>query len=79
MEGFGVKKIMEELKSLGIVVKQVVHDKDASTMSQVMAVFEDVEESLCLCKFFIFKLTPKPMDARTSERILKNLERLTLS
>jgi hypothetical protein len=55
MEGFGVKKIMETLKYYDLNVTQVVHDKDASTMRQVMDVFEDVDEGLCLCNFlFIF-------------------------
>jgi hypothetical protein len=50
MEGFGVKKIMETLKRHDLKVTQVVHDKDASTMRQVMEVYEDAEEGLCLCK-----------------------------
>jgi hypothetical protein len=50
MEGFGVKKIMEQLKEAKLKVTQIVHDKDASTMKQAMQVFEDVEEGLCLSK-----------------------------
>ena len=50
MEGFGVKKIMETLKRHDLNVTQVVHDKDASTMRQVMDVYQDAEEGLCLCK-----------------------------
>ena len=41
-------KIMNQLKSSVITVTQIIHDKDASTMIQVMSVFQDVEESLCL-------------------------------
>jgi hypothetical protein len=52
MEGFGVKKIMEEMKSLDLKIKKVIHDKDSSTMNQVMNIFQDVEEALCLSKFF---------------------------
>jgi hypothetical protein len=56
MEGFGVKKIMEEMKNLDLKIKKVIHDKDSSTMTQVMDIFEDVMEVLCLSKFFfIFK------------------------
>jgi hypothetical protein len=54
MEGFGVKKIMEQLKRSGLKVTQVVHDKDVSTMIQIMSVFEDVEESLCFSNLFVF-------------------------
>jgi hypothetical protein len=54
MEGFGVKKIMLQLKEAGLTVTQIVHDKDSSTMTQVMTVFEDVEECLCLSNVFIF-------------------------
>jgi hypothetical protein len=52
MEGFGVKKVMEQLKSAQLKVTQVVHDKDSSTMKQVMTVYEDVEECLCLSIIF---------------------------
>jgi hypothetical protein len=48
MEGFGVLKIMQQLKEARLTVTQVVHDKDASTMKQVMTVYQDVEELLCL-------------------------------
>jgi hypothetical protein len=54
MEGFGVKQIMHQLKEAEMTVKQIVHDKDASTMTQVMTVFEDVEECLCLSKILYF-------------------------
>jgi hypothetical protein len=53
MEGFGVQKIMTELKNAGIKVTRVLHDKDSSTMKNAMEVFQDVQESLCLSKFFI--------------------------
>lgn len=52
MEGYGVKMIMEELKRNNFNVTQIVHDRDASTLKQVMEVYQDVEECLCLCKFF---------------------------
>ena len=52
MEGFGVKQIMEELKSVGMTVSKVLHDKDASTLRQVVDVFEDAEEELCVSKYF---------------------------
>jgi len=48
MEGYGVKKIMQELKKYQLNVTEVVHDKDASTMRQVMEVYQDAEECLCL-------------------------------
>lgn len=56
MEGFGVKKIIEQLKKEFVTVTEVVHDKDSSTMRQVMSVYEDVEESLCsgLIFFYLF-------------------------
>ena len=53
MEGFGVQKIMQQLKNSQLTVSQVVHDKDASTMKQVMTVFEDVEEGLCLSNLIL--------------------------
>jgi hypothetical protein len=52
MEGFGVKKIMEQLKKAHITVTQIIHDKDASTLVQVMTVYQDVEELLCLSIFY---------------------------
>ena len=55
MEGFGVQKIMEELKRNRITVSHIVHDKDSSTMRQVMTVYEDAEEVLCLNNDFFFK------------------------
>jgi hypothetical protein len=64
MEGFGVKKIMETLKKHELNVTQVVHDKDASTMRQVMEVYQDVEEGLCLCNL-TFPLIFQLMAART--------------
>jgi putative NADH-flavin reductase len=48
MEGWGVMKIMEDLKNRGWKVTRVVHDKDSSTMRNVMVVYEDVQECLCL-------------------------------
>ena len=54
MEGFGVEKMMQQLKDANLTVTQVVYDKDASTMKQVMTVFEDVEEGLCLSIYFLF-------------------------
>ena len=50
MEGYGILAIMKELDNIGIKVTKIIHDKDASTMIQVMDVFEDVEECLCLSK-----------------------------
>ena len=47
MEGWGVHLIMEEFKSYGFKVTRVLHDKDSSTMKNVMDVYEDVEEALC--------------------------------
>ena len=52
MEGFGVQKIMEEFKRENIKVSHIIHDKDSSTMRQVMSVYEDVEECLCLSNLF---------------------------
>jgi hypothetical protein len=54
MEGFGVKKIMEELKKNALTVTHIVHDRDASTMNQVMTVFQDVEECFYLSNNFFF-------------------------
>jgi hypothetical protein len=48
MEGWGVLKIMENLKFKGINITRIVHDKDSSTIKNVMDVYQDVEESLCL-------------------------------
>jgi hypothetical protein len=50
MEGVGVHNIMKDLKESGFQVTKVLHDKDSSTMKQVMDVFEDAEETLCLSK-----------------------------
>jgi hypothetical protein len=52
MEGFGIKKMMEQFQFLDIKVTRVIHDKDSSTMKQVMDVYQDVEEALCLSKYF---------------------------
>lgn len=46
--------IMEELKRNNLNVRQIVHDRDASTLKQVMEVYQDVEECLCLCNFILF-------------------------
>jgi hypothetical protein len=51
MEGFGVLKIMKELKEAGFTVTKVLHDKDSSTMKNVLEVFQDVQESLCVEKY----------------------------
>jgi hypothetical protein len=56
MEGVGVQNIMKDLKESGFQVTKVLHDKDSSTMKQVMDVFEDAEESLCLSKYHYIKL-----------------------
>ena len=48
MEGYGVKEIMKDLHEGGFKVTRIIHDKDSSTMNQVMSVYQDVEESLCL-------------------------------
>jgi hypothetical protein len=48
MEGAGVMEIMTELDQMKFKVTRLLHDKDASTLLQVMDVFEDVEECLCL-------------------------------
>ena len=50
MKGVGVQRIMTELKESGFTVTKVLHDKDSSTMKQVMDVFEDAEEALCMSK-----------------------------
>jgi hypothetical protein len=47
MEGFGVLKIMEDLKKSGVVVTRLTHDKDASTFRNVLEVFQDVAEAFC--------------------------------
>lgn len=50
MEGWGVKLILEDLKFRGLRVTRILHDKDSSTMKQVMDAYQDVEEGLCLSK-----------------------------
>jgi hypothetical protein len=50
MEGFGVKEIMKQIKQAGLTVTKVLHDKDASTFKQVLDVFEDADEILCISK-----------------------------
>jgi hypothetical protein len=80
MEGFGVEKMMQQLKDAQLTVTQVVHDKDASTMKQVMTVFEDVEEGLCLSNVFVyFILITKTMVPRISRSKFKRLESPSLS
>ncbi len=48
MEGWGVVEIMKELEAKNIKVTKIIHDKDSSTMVNVMDVYQDVIESLCL-------------------------------
>lgn len=50
MEAFGILKLVEDLKELGMNVTRLVHDKDASTLNQVHKVFQDVTEALCTSK-----------------------------
>ena len=50
MEGYGVQQIMNYLSIRGYKVTKIIHDKDSSTLRNVMDVFEDVEEVLCLGK-----------------------------
>lgn len=47
MEGYGAELIAKKLKTLGISIKTVLHDKDASTFYNICSVFEDVSEELC--------------------------------
>ena len=47
MEGWGVLQIMKQMSKLGYTVTHILHDKDSSTMKNVMQVFQDVQESLC--------------------------------
>ena len=54
MEGFGVLEIMKEIQAAGFKVTKVLHDKDSSTMKNVMEIFEDVQEALCISKYFHF-------------------------
>ena len=56
MEGFGVKAIMKDIKIGGLKVSKILHDKDASTFKQVLDVFEDADEVLCVSKYPIFYL-----------------------
>jgi hypothetical protein len=51
MEGWGVTLIMKELQQCGYKVTRVLHDKDSSTLRNVMNVYEDVEEALCFSTF----------------------------
>lgn len=48
MEAWGVLQIMTEMKSLGYTVTHILHDKDSSAMKQVISVFQDVQENLCI-------------------------------
>ena len=48
MEGHGVIQIMKSLKEKGYTVTKIIHDKDSSTLKNVMDVYQDVEEVLCL-------------------------------
>ena len=48
MEGWGISEIMKELESQNIKATKIIHDKDSSTMANVMDVYEDVTEALCL-------------------------------
>jgi len=51
MEGFAIEQMMKELRAAGIKVSTILHDKDSSTLRNVMDIFEDVKEALCLGKF----------------------------
>lgn len=53
MEGFGILQLVQDLKDMGMNVTRLVHDKDASTMNQVIKVFEDVSEMLCTSKYYL--------------------------
>lgn len=52
MEGFAILAMMKELAEAGFTVSKILHDKDSTTMKNVMDVFADVEEALCLSKYF---------------------------
>jgi hypothetical protein len=54
MEGFAIEQIMKELRQSGFKVTTILHDKDSSTLRNVMDIFEDVQEALCLSKSFKF-------------------------
>src|SRR5437764_15010627 len=52
MEGIAVVEMMKELKQSGFKVTTILHDKNSSTMRNVMDIFQDVQETLCLSKFY---------------------------
>ncbi len=69
MEGWGILEIMKELESHNIKVIKIIHDKDSSTMTNVMDVYEDVTEALCLGNNFnSLSDQLQPMAARISRR-----------
>jgi hypothetical protein len=69
MEGWGILEIMKELESHNIKVTKIIHDKDSSTMTNVMDVYEDVTEALCLGNNFnSLSDQLQPMAARISRR-----------
>jgi len=52
MEGWGALQIMKELQACGIKVVNLLHDNDASTFNNVLEVFKDVSEALCVSKLY---------------------------
>lgn len=54
MEGWGVLEIMKKLKTYGVNVTRVTHDKDSSTFNSVLSVFEDVAETYCTSMCYVF-------------------------
>ena len=84
MEGFGVKKLMEQLKRIGITVTKVLHDRDASTLKQVVDIFQDASESLCVgkCRFrrrFVRNVKLKSLDRRFDVDSTSKICRLLLT
>jgi hypothetical protein len=56
MEGWGVKQIMTDLQCHNFKVTRVVHDKDSSAMRQVMDVYHEAVEGLCLSEYITILL-----------------------
>ncbi len=76
MEGYGVVKIMESLKIKGYKVTKIIHDKDSSTLRNVMDIYEDVEEVLCLREIkLIFKFDMLVHGCKNFRKKLEKVEK----
>ncbi len=53
MKGWEVNKMMNEFKFQNLKVTKIIHDKDSSTIINVMNVYVDVKETLCFSSIII--------------------------